>query len=247
MIDIIISGGWTMVPLILCALLAIAFIFERLIVLSKVPTAQQAEAQLETVERVLTGEGEEAAVEHCARGRGPLNYVFAALMKRYDTLMIEHREFESTRGRMIEMTSKGGAGELGEFFTMQKELSDMKDELILELDEAGASYLGRYLTMLNTIGHIAPLLGLLGTIIGMIVAFKSIAIAGTGDPKVVAGGISQALVTTATGLVIAIPTIVAHRYLARRADGSREVLEAYSHAFANALIMSGPMGLGERK
>ena len=63
--------------------------------------------------------------------------------------------------------------------------------------------------------------------------------AGTGDPKVVAGGISQALVTTATGLAIAIPTIVAYRYLARRAEHQRSRLEVYGLAFVNTLLMTG--------
>jgi biopolymer transport protein ExbB len=73
----------------------------------------------------------------------------------------------------------------------------------------------------------------------MIIAFESIAVAGAGDPKVVAGGISQALVTTASGLIVAIPTIVAYRYLARKADKSLERTEVYGHAFANTLIMAG--------
>ena len=99
--------------------------------------------------------------------------------------------------------------------------------------------MGKHLPIINTIGNIAPLIGLLGTITGMIVAFESIAASGAGDPKVVAGGISQALVTTATGLIVAIPSIVFYRYLARTADRSLERVEVYGHAFANALIMSG--------
>ena len=85
--------------------------------------------------------------------------------------------------------------------------------------------MGKHLPIINTIGNIAPLIGLLGTITGMIVAFESIAASGAGDPKVVAGGISQALVTTATGLIVAIPSIVFYRYLARTADRSLERVE----------------------
>ena len=128
---------------------------------------------------------------------------------------------------------------MGRFMAMQKELADLKDELVIETEEASRGYLGRYLPILNTIGNISPLLGLLGTIIGMIIAFESIAAVGTGDPKVVADGISQALVTTASGLIVAIPTIVAYRYLARRAELSLEQMEVYGHAFSNALIMAG--------
>jgi biopolymer transport protein ExbB len=132
----------------------------------------------------------------------------------------------------------GGSGEMGRFMVMQQELSDLKQELVIETEEAARGYLGRHLAMLNTIGNIAPLLGLLGTITGMIVAFESIAVAGAGDPRVVAGGISQALVTTASGLVIAIPTIISYRYLARKAESLLETVEVYGHAFANSLIMT---------
>ena len=70
----------------------------------------------------------------------------------------------------------------------------------------------------------------------MIQAFESIAAAGTGDPKVVAGGISQALITTATGLIIAIPAIVFYRYLGHKADASRSNIEVYAISFANTLL-----------
>ncbi|RME33938.1 MAG: MotA/TolQ/ExbB proton channel family protein [Deltaproteobacteria bacterium] len=73
--------------------------------------------------------------------------------------------------------------------------------------------LERYLGLLSTIGTIAPLLGLLGTVVGMIEAFNVIATAGVGTPQTLGGGISQALITTATGMAVAIPVILAHRFL----------------------------------
>ena len=236
--EIIKSGGPIMWPLLACSVLALAFIIERLIILYKIPKEREAQEELERVERILAEQGEEAAATYCSKRRGPLNYIFSALMKRFDRLMIERRELRDTRQQIVELAKSAGAGEMGEFMVVQKELSDIKDELIFEVEEAGRAYLGRNLTLLGTIGVISPLLGLLGTIVGMIVAFRAIAIAGTGDPKVVAGGISQALVTTATGLTIAIPTIVAHRFLARKAETSLERLEVYGHAFVNSLIMS---------
>ena len=153
--------------------------------------------------------------------------------------MVELREFKQTNERLGQLAEQAGAGSLGNFLIQQKELSDLKEELILETEEAGKNYLGKSLVLLNTIGNISPLLGLLGTILGMITAFEAIAVAGTGDPKVVAGGISQALVTTATGLSIAIPSIVAYRYFARRADSLRSKLNVYGHAFANTLLVAG--------
>ncbi|RMF48381.1 MAG: MotA/TolQ/ExbB proton channel family protein [Deltaproteobacteria bacterium] len=73
--------------------------------------------------------------------------------------------------------------------------------------------LERYLGLLATIGTISPLLGLLGTVVGMIEAFNVIATAGVGTPQTLGGGISQALITTATGMAVAIPVILAHRFL----------------------------------
>lgn len=74
----------------------------------------------------------------------------------------------------------------------------------------------RYLNSLGTIAAITPLLGLLGTVIGMIKVFTEIMIQGTGNANVLAGGISEALITTAAGLSIAIPALVMHRYFQRR-------------------------------
>ncbi|MEA1940310.1 MAG: MotA/TolQ/ExbB proton channel family protein [Candidatus Caldatribacteriota bacterium] len=74
------------------------------------------------------------------------------------------------------------------------------------------------LSTLSTIGNITPLLGLLGTVFGMIKAFNVIAIMGVGKPEALAGGISEALLTTAFGLSIAIPTIVVFNYLTIRVD-----------------------------
>ena len=246
--EIIKSGGPLMVPLIGCAVLSIAYIIERLWVFGQLPDPEVAQAELDQLERTLIDRGETATVEQCNQGKGLLNFVFAALLRRYDTLMIEQREFKDTHEEMIRLAGAGGGGDMGRFMVMQRELVDLKDELVIETEEAARAYLGKNLPILSTIGNITPLLGLLGTILGMIIAFESIAVAGAGDPKVVAGGISQALVTTASGLIVAIPTIVGYRYLARKADKSLERTEVYGHAFANTLIMAGqtpPSAAGE--
>ena len=75
-----------------------------------------------------------------------------------------------------------------------------------------AHELGRFLNTLGTIASITPLLGLLGTVIGMIKVFSVITTQGIGDPSVLAEGISEALVTTAAGLSVAIPTLMFYRY-----------------------------------
>ena len=78
--------------------------------------------------------------------------------------------------------------------------------------------LERFLNMLGTIAAVSPLLGLLGTVIGIINAFSAITHQGVGDPKVLSGGIGQALITTAAGLMVAIPSLMGYRYLRGRVD-----------------------------
>ena len=78
--------------------------------------------------------------------------------------------------------------------------------------------LERFLNPLGTIATITPLLGLLGTVIGMIKVFAEIQLAGVGNAGNLAGGISEALITTAAGLSVAIPALICHRYFIRRVD-----------------------------
>lgn len=89
------------------------------------------------------------------------------------------------------------------------------------IEEAAAHVihdLERYLNTLGTIAAIAPLLGLLGTVVGMIRVFAEIMVRGTGNASALAGGISEALITTAAGLTVAIPALVMHRYFTGRID-----------------------------
>ncbi len=78
--------------------------------------------------------------------------------------------------------------------------------------------LARYLNSLGTIAAITPLLGLLGTVVGMVNVFEAITSQGVGNPAVLAGGISEALITTAAGLIVAIPSLIGYRYLRGRIE-----------------------------
>lgn len=78
--------------------------------------------------------------------------------------------------------------------------------------------LERYLDTLGTVAAVSPLLGLLGTVIGMVKVFAEIKIQGVGNPTVLAGGISEALITTAAGLTVAIPALIGYRYYRSRVD-----------------------------
>ena len=95
--------------------------------------------------------------------------------------------------------------------------SAMQDLLFVEVKQV-AHELERYLSTLGSMAAITPLLGLLGTVIGMIKVFSAIQAAGLGEASLLAGGISEALVTTAAGLGVAIPALVMHRFLSRRVD-----------------------------
>jgi biopolymer transport protein ExbB len=105
------------------------------------------------------------------------------------------------------------------------------ETLELKLDEAilkEVPRLERGSTMIKVLSVVAPLLGLLGTVTGMITTFQVITLFGTGDPKLMAGGISQALVTTVLGLVVAIPLLLLHSIVAARSKSLIQILDEQS-------------------
>jgi len=120
-------------------------------------------------------------------------------------------------GRILGVYEEHGAGNL--------------EVLALKLDEAimrEAPLLERYQGILKVFAAIAPLLGLLGTVVGMIITFQQLTLFGTGDPKLMAGGISQALMTTVLGLVVAIPLVLLHSIVSSASHRLVEVLEEQS-------------------
>lgn len=104
--------------------------------------------------------------------------------------------------------------------------------------------LERYLNSLGTIAAIAPLLGLLGTVIGMVKVFTAITAHGVGNPAVLAGGISEALITTATGLSVAIPALIGYRYLRGRVQELVIIME--QEAMKLVEVMHQPHDDGEQ-
>lgn len=106
------------------------------------------------------------------------------------------------------------------------------------LEEAGrqeATRLTRRLGILETVAAVSPLLGLLGTVLGMIRVFATISLAGLGNPETLSSGISEAMVTTAAGLIIGIPALVAYNWLNGRADRIIFELEFYSSKVLDTL------------
>jgi biopolymer transport protein ExbB len=95
--------------------------------------------------------------------------------------------------------------------------------------------LERFLPTIAILASVAPLLGLLGTVTGMILTFEMIATLGSGNPRIMAGGISQALITTASGLVVAIPILLTHSFLAARVDRLIADMERFAAMLLNLL------------
>lgn len=179
--EIVTAGGWLMLPIIACSIVAVTIVIERFMTLRPgrvIPDNLVADVWRLASNRQLTDE----KVREIQRG-SPLGRVVAA------GLMSHGHERESMKASIEEV---GGHV---------------------------AHELGRYLNMLGTIAAVTPLLGLLGTVVGMISVFTNITTVGVGNPAQLAGGISQALITTAGGLCVAIPSLMFHRYFRARVDG----------------------------
>jgi biopolymer transport protein ExbB len=110
---------------------------------------------------------------------------------------------------------------------MMERVEDTGRHVIHELE--------RFLNSLGTIASISPLLGLLGTVTGIIRAFTAVMLGGMGDPRMLAGGISEALITTAGGLAVAIPSFIAYRYLRGKVERIVVDMEKIAVKFADSL------------
>ncbi len=180
MFEIVKAGGWLMLPLVICSVIAAAITFERLWTLQR--------------RRVLP---EDLASK-----------VWKWVENRtLDDRHIRALEDSSPLGRML---AAGLAYRGRERDLIKESIEDTGRHVVHELE--------RFLNTLGTIAAITPLLGLLGTVIGMVKVFSAITMHGVGNPGALAGGISEALLTTAAGLSIAIPALIAYRYLRGRVD-----------------------------
>jgi biopolymer transport protein ExbB len=108
-------------------------------------------------------------------------------------------------------------------------------EALLDQGRQEVHRLERGLGVLETVAGIAPLLGLLGTVLGILKVFKVISVMGVGQATALAGGISEALITTIAGLFIGIPALVAYNYFSHRAEGLVLEIEKYSNRLLNKI------------
>ena len=124
---------------------------------------------------------------------------------------LERNELDNSRIDLVRQSSPLGRVVAAGLVNRQHDREIVKEAI----EDAGrhvSPELERYLRTLGTIASTAPFLGLLGTVLGMIEMFSGISTRGVGDPSIVAGGISQALIATATGLGVAIPSVIFYRY-----------------------------------
>ncbi|MEN9464405.1 MAG: hypothetical protein RL217_586, partial [Pseudomonadota bacterium] len=145
-------------------------------------------------------------------------------------LIYLERVAKRVRIQRANLTKPNSDNPLGRVLLSYSAIARPVDSAVLEakLDEAvlkeqPALEIGQ--TIIKLFSGIAPLLGLLGTVTGMIVTFQAITTFGTGDPKLMAGGISQALVTTVEGLLVAIPLLLAHNWVASRSKAIMQLLD----------------------
>ncbi|MCX4029421.1 MotA/TolQ/ExbB proton channel family protein [Endozoicomonas sp. SM1973] len=178
--ELIVAGGWLMLPILICSILALAIIIERAWTLR--PSKIAPKHTLALVWKWIKNKQLDSKRLKELKGSSPLGQILAAGLSN------------SKHGREI----------------MKEGIEEAASGVVHDLE--------RFLNSLGTIAAITPLLGLLGTVIGMIKVFAEIQISGTGNADALAGGISEALITTAAGLTIAIPALIMHRFYVRRVD-----------------------------
>ena len=162
-------------------------------------------------------------------------------------LLVLENISRKVRKQKANLTNPTADNPLGRVLLSYSEITQPVDSDVLEakLDEAvlkelPALEVGQ--AIIKLFSGIAPLLGLLGTVTGMIVTFQAITTFGTGDPKLMAGGISQALVTTVEGLLVAIPLLLAHNWVASRSKAIMQLLdEQAAGLMAEALEKKGKL------
>ena len=174
MFEILRAGGWLMLPIIACSIIAFAICVERLLALRVVKVAPPQ----------LLGE------------------VWG---------WIKNNQLDANKLRDLKQSSPLGLLLATGIANAKYGREVMKESL--EESAAVVVYgMERYLNALGTVALVAPMLGLIGSVLGIMEVFNEIRQHGTGDPAILAGGISEALITTASGLLVAVPTTIMHRF-----------------------------------
>jgi biopolymer transport protein ExbB len=178
--ELVKSGGWLMLPIIACSIVALGIVIERFWSLQR--------------KKVMP------------------DYLMKQILQLHKESKLNLADLGKLKGSspMGRILAAGLVNRNHDKVVMKEAIEEVGRQVVHELE--------RYLNTLGTIASISPLLGLLGTVIGMIKVFSVIVTAGVGDPGVLAGGISEALITTAAGLSVAIPSLMFHRYFSGLID-----------------------------
>ena len=146
------------------------------------------------------------------------------------------RTGDREKALQIASERKHPAGQvMAKLITVSENSADLVEETLYEQLMAVQSKSSSLLPVIAITAATSPLLGLLGTVSGMIATFNLITLFGSGDPKPLAGGISEALITTLFGLIVAIPALVLHAFLSRRAQGIVQTTERLGLSFVNGI------------
>ena len=208
MLDILMAGGWAMVPILICSLAALAIVLERCWTLRR--------------KAVLPpGLGEE--VRQWARSN------------QLDPHHLQALANGSPLGELLSaaLAVRGQGRDI-----IKERIEDTGRHVVHEME--------RYLNTLGTIALIGPLLGLCGTVVGLIRMFMEVMGGGIGDPARMAGGIGEALICTASGLTVAIPAYVLHRYFRSRVAGYCVQMEKQATALLDELTLHAPVARPRR-
>lgn len=204
-INMVTGGGWIMLPILLCSLLAVSVIFERFFSLRR--ASIDARDFMDTIRGVLNRGQIREALFLCDQQEGFLPFILKAGIRKHGRTREEIREAITDASTLVIPT------------------------------------LERYLSVLATVANVSPLLGLLGTVLGMVQAFVVIQRqAGVVSPGDLAGGIGTALLTTVWGLIVAIPTLVAYNYFVARVDHMVWEMEILSTELVDVLTDEGRQG-----
>jgi len=216
--DYIGQGGLFMVPLVACSVMALAIILDRVMYLQG--AFKEANLVLNRVSDLAEQSDIDGIEAFCDKNQGLLSAIFLNGVRKF-------RQLQDNQDP--------------EF--VQAEVSKVMEEASI----VNTADLENRLPLLSTIGNVAPLFGFAGTVTGMMNAFDDIAQSASPDAKVVANGIKEALVTTATGLLIAIPVVLVYSYLTSRIDSINTRTEETANAVVDLLVVSHVKGISGAK
>ena len=191
MLEKLIQGGPRMVPLLICSVLAVAVAIDRILAFRANDRIDTRALRAKVLSMLAQGRADEA-VALCSNTGGPIAAVLLAGIDSY----VRHRPL-ARRTESITLVMK---------------------EAMTDYAQHAMSGVEKRMNVLSTIGNAAPLLGMTGTVTGMIGSFNAIAGAGGISAGLVAGGISEALITTAAGLLIALMAVIPYHWFTARAD-----------------------------